>query len=284
MRARSTTLVVSVLLCAVALSLLSCGGSESSGPSLAKAEALHEYGLVADAKRELVGLVSSDAIASSEKAEAYYLLGSIAFEEADLSTALQAWQTLVSEYPSASPTQLVQDRLAELSQITGAQTKQTVSNAVALSYLRHAEFWSEGKDEIFHIDTSWIPNVESAVKWYDKVIQEFPGTQAAELAYVGKLRTLLGWKDSGRYGQSHGAVGDFDKYMPLVVATFSDFKSAFPEASTLQGFRFQIAQAYWRDRDWKRSRQWLEGIVEASGSSDSFYRDLAERRLNKLEY
>lgn len=72
--------------------------------------------------------------------------------------------------------------------------------------------------------------------------------------------------------------------MPLVLATFEVFERDFPEAPSLQAFRFQIAQAYWGHRGWDNARKWLELIVEKAGSEPSFYKDLAERRLQKLEF
>ena len=130
----------------------------------------------------------------------------------------------------------------------------------------------------------WIPNVDAAVKWYDKVIVEFPGTEAARRAYEEKLRTLFGWEDPGRYGSKHGVEASFDEYMPLLLQTFSAFEESYPEASTLHAFRFQIAQAYWSNRDWDQTREWLNVIIRESGNTDTFYRDLAQRRLENVEY
>jgi hypothetical protein len=47
------------------------------------------------------------------------------------------------------------------------------------------------------IDASWLPHVEMAVDWYDRVIKEFPGSDAAELAYERKLFALIGGKELG---------------------------------------------------------------------------------------
>jgi hypothetical protein len=72
--------------------------------------------------------------------------------------------------------------------------------------------------------------------------------------------------------------------MPLLLSTFSAFESELPDASTLQPFKYQIAQAYWGHKDWEKTKEWLNIIIEKSGSNDSFYNDLAKRRLQKLEY
>ena len=72
--------------------------------------------------------------------------------------------------------------------------------------------------------------------------------------------------------------------MSQLLETFAAFKTDHPTASTLQAFRYQIAQAYWSNKDWEKTREWLNLIIKESGDGDSFYKDLAERRLNKIEY
>ena len=179
---------------------------------------------------------------------------------------------------------LVDDKINELSQIVEKSSDSYIDNAVASLYLRHGDFWSKGKQSVFSIDTSWISNVEAALKWYDKIISEFPRTDIACKAYEEKLRTVLGWKEPGRYGSKHGLKEFRGTYMPILLQIFSDFEKVCPEASTLQAFRFQIAQSYWKNREWSKTRDWLNLIIEKSEDSDSFYRDLAQRRLKKIEY
>lgn len=77
-----------------------------------------------------------------------------------------------------------------------------------------AIFGPEGRIRFFSIDSSWIPNVEAAAKWYDKTITEFPSTSAARIAYEEKMRTLLGWKEAGRYGSTHGVEKNPTTYLP----------------------------------------------------------------------
>ncbi len=272
-RSRTMAFFAAVILCTCA----------AYGASVDKAELLSEHGLNADAKRELIDVMFSDAGAAS-KANALYLLGSIAFEERRVAAALESWKELVAKYPASSQAQLVSDKIAELAEIVGETADEAINNAVAQSYLRHADFWSKGKDRVFTIDSSWIPMVEAAGKWYDKVITEYPGSTAAKRAYRGKLRTLLGWEKPGRYGSSYGVKADFKKYMPQLLGTFESFESQFPSAGSLQAFRYQIAQAYWSNKDWASTRQWLNRIIEVADGADSFYTDLAERRLKKVEY
>ena len=73
-------------------------------------------------------------------------------------------------------------------------------------------------------------------------------------------------------------------YMPRLLQTFEAFEKDHPDASTLQAFRYQIAQAYWEQKNWNSTREWLNKIIDKAGENDSFYRDLAERRLKKVEY
>ena len=161
---------------------------------------------------------------------------------------------------------------------------QRIENATAQSYLRHGDFWSRGKSAAFTIDSSWISSLEAAIKWYDKTIEEFPGTTAARLAYEKKMRTLLGWEEPGRYGSKHGIKEDPQKYIPLLVDAFQEYERDFPDAGSLQGFRYQIAQSYWRTKDWDNTRKWLNVIIEKSDGVDSLYSDLARRRLMRVEY
>lgn len=251
--------------------------------SVDKAEMLNQHGLTQEAKSELIDVIFSKS-GDSDKAQSYYLLGSIAFDENKVSVALDSWRDLVNKYPNSPQAKLVKDRINELAEIVGESAKESVENAIALSYLRHGDFWSRGKDNKFTIDSSWIPNVETAIKWYDKVISEFPKSTASRIAYQDKLRTLLGWEDPGKYGEKHGVKASFNKYMPQILDTFSSFEKDHPTASTLQAFRYQIAQAYWSNKDWTKTREWLNLIIKTSGEGDSFYKDLSERRLQKVEY
>ena len=287
--------------------------------SLEKAILLNEHGLTADAKRELIDLIFEKGSSTDDKAQAYYLLGNIAFAEDKIKVALNSWQYLANKYPNSEEAGLVRDKITELSEIVVGSAKESLDNAVARSYLRHAEFWSEDKSDIFMIDSSWISNVDAAIKWYDKIIVEFPKSKAARIAYEGKLKTLLGWKEPGTGGESYGieasfyiglpsnllsgaerakailaetkAEANFTRYMPILLQSFEEFEKDHPEASTLQAFRYQIAQIYWKQgymdevsNTWvpthtDEMKKWLNKIIEKAGDNDSFYRDLAERCL-----
>ncbi len=252
--------------------------------SIQKAEMLYEHGLVDDAKGELIEVIFERGTVAADKANALYLLGTIAFEHDHVALALRTWRTLIDEHPQSQPAQLVKGRIDELAGIVGESVRESVDNAVALSYLRHGDFWSRGKSPVLTIDSSWIPNVDSSVKWYGRVIQEFPGTTAARVALEGKMRTLIGWKEPGQYGSKHGLSEDFARYMPVLIGTFNTYEADFPDAPSLQAFRYQIAQGYWKNQDWEGTRQWLQTIIAKAGDNDSFYKDLATRRLQKVEY
>lgn len=269
-----------LLIVSVIFALLTA--SESFAQSVEKAAMLNQHGLTREAKAELIDVIFGKD--DPNKAQAYYLLGGIAFDENKVAVALDSWRTLVEKYPNSTQAKTVKNRINELSEIVGESAKESIENAIALSYLRHGDFWSRGKDNNFTIDSSWIPNVEAATKWYDKVISEFPKSTASRIAYQDKLGTLLGWEDPGRYGSKHGIKSSFATYMPQLLETFASFEKDHPTASTLQGFRYQIAQAYWDNKDWAKTREWLNLIIRQSGEGDSFYKDLAERRLKKIEY
>jgi tetratricopeptide (TPR) repeat protein len=239
-----------ILLFVVCFTLLS---TPCHAASLEKADMLWNHGLKNQAKIEYIDIVYSNAT-DNVKAEGLYKLGAVAFEDKNIAAALNTWKQLVKKYPKSRQALIVLDRLKELSEIAGELSRSSVENAVAESYLRHAEFWSREKDRIFHIDSSWIPNVEAAVKWYDKVITEFQKSIASRYAYEGKMRVIIGWKGTGRYEESYGIQGNYEKYMPELINTFTSFEKEHSDAPTLQAFRYQIAQEYWKHRDWDNTK------------------------------
>lgn len=251
--------------------------------SLEKANMFRSHGLKDDAKKELINIIFSDS-ASTIKAQAHYQLGTIAFEENNIRVALETWTQLVNDYPNSPEASSVQDKIAELAEITGESKIRTVKNAIAQSHLHHGDFWSKGKSSFQTIDSSWIPNLEAAIFWYDKVIAKFPKTEAAELAYEKKFRAIMGWKKPGRYGGSYGIKSDANKWIPKAIETFEAYEMDFPKATYSQAFRYQIAQAYWQNENWAQTRSWLNKILAAAQGRTSFYTDLVNRRMKKLEY
>jgi tetratricopeptide (TPR) repeat protein len=243
---------------------------------------LKSHKLVAEAKREAIDVVFGDD--KEEIPGALELLGEIAVEEGNYSAAVDAWQRLIKDYGDDPAAKRASVMMPKLREAVLSLTDASVNDAVAQNHLLSADFWSSGRDRTFTIDSSWLPKVEAALHWYDRVIAEFPGSAAARLAFERKLMTIRGWETGGRYSTKFGIEENFEKWMPEMVKTFREFEKAFPDAASLQAFRFQIAQAYWRQKQWKPAREWLEAIVEKDAGANGFYKDLAERRLKKLEY
>ena len=127
--------------------------------SIDKAIMLDQHRLTSEAKKELIEVIFSRA-SDEDKAHSYYLLGSIAFQDNEVSVALDTWKILSEKYPRSSYARMVKDRIDELAQIVGESSRETVDNAIAQSYLRNGDFWSSGKATKFHIDSSWIPKVK----------------------------------------------------------------------------------------------------------------------------
>ena len=154
-------------------------------------------------------------------------------------------------------------------------------------YLKNADFWSEDKDDRWVIDSSWIPKVKFALKWYDKVVSEFPRSEAARVAYIGKIRTLLGWKEPD--GSVYGARTDSFEYLEKLVDTFRSFEQDFPNDTTLQACRFQIGQVYFGigvrsgEKQWlEQAKGWFDEIIINSGEDETFYRQISEERNKSI--
>ena len=250
----------------------------SHAQSYGKAEMLLDHGLTTEAQKELIDLVFSERN-SPDKPKALNLLASIAVDKNNLHAAIDAWGRLIRIYPSSPEAVAARNKLPLLTSVLGQVSEEVMSDATARVLLRNADFWSKGRDKIFLIDGSWIDNLEAAVFWYDTVIAGYKGTTAARIAYEDKMRTLLGWEGSGR----------FDKAVPgapvvILEETFREYEKAFPQAAAQQAFRFQVAQAYWRAKNWVKTREMLTEIIDKDGGANSFYKDLAERRLKKVEH
>lgn len=267
---------------AIVLFTISCS-RPGAAQDLDLAKDYYVHGLKSKAMELFIAICHDPKTVATTKAEALYYMGQISFEESNYSAAIDDWTRLVKEHPTSKRAIELKDRLAQLREVFAKVTDASVSSAVAQSYIRNGDFWSES-DRKFTIDVSWMPMVEVAVSWYDKVIAEFPGSDAAELAYQRKMFALLGWKELGQYGSSFGVKANFAKYMPMVLKTFAEFEAAFPSSAYLQGFRYQIAQAYWSHRDWASTREWLNKIIELGKGQPSFYTEAARARLTKIEF
>ncbi len=276
----------------VALVLVLVVGALTIDASIEKAILLKAHGLNDDAKRELINFIFYKDSERRDKPRAYYLLGSIALDENKIRAATKTWSYIIEKYPDSDEALIVKERIDELSKGTLSvytESVETADYSVAKLYLKNADFWSKDKDDSWMIDSSWIPKVEFALKWYDKVISEFPKSEEARVAYIGKVRTLLGWKEYD--GDTYGIEANFSKYIGKLVDTFRDFERDFPNDVTLQNCRFQIGQAYFvrsiiigikkRSESKKyleQARQWFDEVIANSIENDSFYRQISEER------
>ena len=252
------------------------------GQSLAKAEVLLENQLTREAQKELIDLIFLPGT-TLDKPKALNLLASIAVDQNNYKGAISAWQKLIRLYPNTPEAIAAKRNLPLIASILGERGEEIVQEATARILLKNADFWSKDKSKINSIDASWIDEIQAAIFWYDKVIENYPGTDAARIAHEDKIRTLIGWKEIGSQGESYG-VKKSPSYLPLLEIAFREYERGFPEATNIQGFRFQLAQAYWLNKNWLKTREFLTEIIKKDGDGNSFYRDLAERRLRKIEY
>lgn len=244
------------------------------------AKELHRHNLKDRAKEVFIDILYDTKSSDTDKADTLYWLGQISFEEGRYTVALDDWSKLIKEYTQSLQAKEIKERLIQLQEITEKISDAEVSSVVARSYLNNGDFWSD-IDEKFTIDSSWLPKKEMAIQWYEKVIKEFPNSNAALIAYQRKLFTLLDWEFETT---GHGLSSNFNEYMPQVLETFADFEKAFPNSSYLQGFRYQIAQAYWKIRDWENTREWLKKVIDSGNGEQTFYTETAKARLLKVEY
>jgi len=182
------TFLVIILLC-IFCNILFAG-------SIEKATLYYEHGLTDDAKKELIDVILGKSSQSS-KAEANYLLGSIAFNERRVSVALKTWKILVKDYPNSKEANLVKDKISELAEIVGESAEESIKNAVAQSYLRHADFWSEDKNRMFMIDASWIPKVEASIKCMIRLYLNFQNQQLLNEHIKENYELFLDGKNQG---------------------------------------------------------------------------------------
>jgi len=253
----------------------------TSGQSVELANDYYQHGLNDKAKDLLITTIHSPSSLPAAKAKSLYLLGQISFDEGHIKVAITDWQTLVKMYPLTPEAKEIGARLAELKEIATKISDDTVTSVVAGSYLSNGDFWSKGERK-FIIDSSWLPEVELATAWYDRVIKEFPGSDAAERAYEKKMFALLGSVEPD--GDASGLRFNYGEYLPQVLDTFASLEGAFPDNASLQAFRYQIAQAYWRNKDWTNTRLWLQKIIDKSNGQQTFWTEAARARLMKVEH
>jgi hypothetical protein len=269
----------------VSRSLLACvlvllAVNDLSAQSLARADSYRVNGLIDYAKKDLIDLANSGTATPQVKAEALSNLAEIAFDEKNYRAAAASWRKLIDSYPKTPQAEVAKGGMALLAEVAGALDGDLSTEIVGRAYLRNGDFFSDGRQETVGIDTSWLPNVDLAVRWYDRVISEFAGSPIARTAYEHKLQTLLGWEEPGQYGRRFGLRSSPPDYLPILESTFRDFEKAFPDAPSLQAFRYVVAQAFW---SWSKTdgkaKPLFEEIISRDPQGETFFGRLAMDRL-----
>jgi TolA-binding protein len=241
----------------------------------------HDLNLIA--KEKFLSIYHDPGSSVDEKAKALYIVGQIIFEEGDYSLALEDWELLITKFPDSEYAKQIAKIYSQISDIVTFDSDRNSISLIARAYLQNGDFWSSA-DREFTIDSSWMPSVEIAVKWYDKVLKEFPNTPSAEVAYRRKLFALLGSSNSDDNQKAFGLKENFKKYIPVVLQTFSGFEKDFPKSAYMQGLRYQIAQAYWTEGYTKSAKTWLKKIITCGDGKETFYTETAKARLKNLKF
>ena len=163
-----------------------------SEPSVSRGLMLKMHGLEVDAKRAFIDLLYNDEAHEEDKADALYQLGLIAFNNKDIGLATETWGLLIDEFPntekgrtvSAGIKYLLEDYDAlvlESAKEEIGDREEVMRDALAQSYLLNAQFWWDPPKQ-WGIYTSHINQFTMAREWYDKVVTEFPRTDAAKKA------------------------------------------------------------------------------------------------------
>ena len=156
-----------------------------SEPSISRGLMLKMHGFEVDAKRAFIDLLYDDEAHEEDKADALYQLGLIAFNNKDIDLATETWGILIDEFPNTEKGRTVSAGLKYLLEDYDAlvleSAKEVMRDALAQSYLLNAQFWWDAPKQ-WNIYTSHINHLTMAREWYDKVVTEFPGTDAAKKA------------------------------------------------------------------------------------------------------
>ena len=180
------------LLTPAAMLILAWSIPSYSEPSVSRGLMLKMHGLEVDAKRAFIDLLYNDEAHEEDKADALYQLGLIAFNNKDIGLATETWGLLIDEFPntekgrtvSAGIKYLLEDYNALVLESAKEEIRdreEVMRDALAQSYLLNAQFWWDPPKQ-WGIYTSHINQFTMAREWYDKVVTEFPGTDAAKKA------------------------------------------------------------------------------------------------------
>ncbi len=180
------------LLTPAAMLILSWSIPSYSEPSISRGLMLKMHGLEVDAKRAFIDLLYNDEAHEEDKADALYQLGLIAFNNKEIGLATETWGLLIDEFPNTEKGRTVSAGIKYLLEDYDAlvlesakeeirDRKEVMRDALAQSYLLNAQFWWDPPKQ-WGIYTSHINQFTMAREWYDKVVTEFPGTDAAKKA------------------------------------------------------------------------------------------------------
>ncbi|SPE31248.1 conserved exported hypothetical protein [Candidatus Sulfopaludibacter sp. SbA3] len=252
------------------LAIVSMLAGTLHGQDVDWARDLYEHGLKGRALEMYVGILHTASYPPAAKAEALYYMGQMSFEDGSFATAMNDWQKLVSEYPESPRAVELKDRFTQLQEVYSKVADPPIDSVVARSYIKNGDFWARTEKK-FEVNTSLLPNLDLGAAWYDRVIAEFPGTEAADLAMQRKVFLWLGSVDA-----------DYPRNVAGMLEAFVAYEAAFPKDENLQAFRYQISQAYWRHGDWLTTTTWLNKIIQAAGDKSTFYSDMARARLDNM--
>ena len=180
------------LLTPAAMLILAQSIPSYSEPSVSRGLMLKMHGFEEDAKRAFIDLLYNDVTHEEDKADALYQLGLIAFNNKDIGLATETWGLLIDEFPntekgrtvSAGIKYLLEDYNALVLESAKEEIRdreEVMRNALAQSYFLNAQFWWDPPKQ-WSIYTSHINQLTMAREWYDKVVTEFPRTDAAKKA------------------------------------------------------------------------------------------------------
>ena len=270
-----------------AMLILSWSIPSYSEPSVSRGLMLKMHGLEVDAKRAFIDLLYNDEAHEEDKADALYQLGLIAFNNKDIGLATETWGLLIDEFPntekgrtvSAGIKYLLEDYDALVLECAKEEIRdreEVMRDALAQSYLLNAQFWWDPPKQ-WGIYTSHIDQFTMAREWYDKVVTEFPRTDAAKKAmsyrfmlYKDGMETY--WEerqllfDGLRKKEIPNAIlelsQDFEPRILLLIHEYNKFVEDFPGDAIAHIMELQIAQEYYIGV--KLIATWcgeLEGIV-----------------------
>jgi len=231
---------------------------------------LYLHGLKSRALETYIEILHTKSSTAQAKAEALYYMGQISFEDGSFATAMNDWQKLVADYPGSPRAAELKDRFTQLQEVYSKPSDLPIDSVVARSYIRNGDFWAGGERK-FSLNTSLLPNLDLGQAWYDRVIQEFPGSDAADVAMQRKVFLWLG-----------ATEGDYSRNLQGLLDAFAAYEAAFPKDENLQAFRYQVSQVYWSHGDWSTAATWLNKIIQAAGEKGSFYSDMAKARLENM--